>query len=104
LENSHRLSGESGRSLPQFHGCSPKEVGGERLDVGRAIAQWRNLNREAVQSVVEVFPKAALGGDAPQVAIGGGNHPHIHADLAGSTDALEGFLRRQDSSVIGARR
>jgi hypothetical protein len=50
---------------------------GNRQDVGTALAQRGHAQGDASDAVVQVFAEAARAHVLLQVAVGGGNHPHI---------------------------
>ena len=53
------------------------------------LAQGRNPDREDVQPVVEVGAEAAVGRHRPEVAVGGGDQPHVHLALVRRAEPLE---------------
>jgi hypothetical protein len=50
------------------------------------LSQRRHANREPVQAVIEIRSKTPLSDSSFQVAIGCGDHPHIHCFLMARAD------------------
>src|SRR5437867_506337 len=57
-----------------------QEAPRQRKDVSRPIAQQRQSDGNHFQTVIEVFPKAALSNFMLQIAICGGNKPDVDGD------------------------
>jgi hypothetical protein len=55
------------------------DVEHQRLDVIAAVAQRRHFDLPDVDAIQEVFAERALGDHVLQVAIGRGDHAHVHA-------------------------
>src|SRR5262249_59471288 len=64
----------------------------------RTMAERRALDGDDVEPTKEVFAETALGDERRQIAIGRGNHPHVHLDRLASAHALDDLLlqRAQD--------
>ncbi len=76
----------------------------QRRDIRRTLAQRRHRDREDVQPVEQVFAKAAGFDVGDQIAIGGGDKPHVdlhglpradRLDFAFLDGAQEFHLRRR---------
>ena len=66
-----------------------QEMFHEERNVVATLAQRRQLNRNHVQAIEQIFAKRA-GRDHPgEVRVRGGNHTHIHLDRLIVADALE---------------
>src|SRR5258708_13953819 len=66
-----------------------KEVLDQRGDIFPPLAERRNVDREYVQAVKEIFSKGAASDRTFQVAIGRGHHPHVRANRLASANPLE---------------
>src|ERR1700722_17554738 len=63
-------------------------------NVFAALAQRRHADRNHVQPVVKIFAKLVFGNGLIQIAVGGGDHPHIDGNLAGAAHRTHGpFLQ-----------
>ena len=61
----------------------------------------RHLNGKDVQPVKQVAAECTRGDGSLQVAIGGGDHPHIGPNGSGSSDALKFvFLKNPQKSNL----
>ena len=58
-------------------------------DVLAVFAQGRQAQIHHVQPIEEVFPEGSFADHRGQIAVGGGDQPHIHGDGDGATDALQ---------------
>ena len=65
---------------------------GDRRDVLGTLAQGSRLDREDIETEVEVLAEAPARHLGAQVAIGGGHHPHVDRTGARLADPLEGAL------------
>ena len=72
------------------------EVADEQRHVFAAFAQRRNLNGKNVEAIVEVAAKFAVGDEAREVAIGGGDDADVDGLGAIAAEAFE-FLLLQDA-------
>src|SRR5262245_42650951 len=61
----------------------------QRGDIFPPLAERRNLEREHVQAVKEIFSQGTTSDRTLQVAVGRGNHPHVRANRLRSADTLE---------------
>jgi hypothetical protein len=66
-----------------------EEVGCEEEDFGAAKAEWRDLDAEQVEAVVEVFAEGAKADGIPEVGVGGGDDPGIDGDELVAADASD---------------
>ena len=66
-----------------------QEVLGQRPDVLRPLAQRRHADRHHAQPVVEVLAELLLRHQRRQVAVGGRDHAHRHADGLLAAHAVE---------------
>ena len=69
-----------------------EQVLGERHDVGGALPEWREMDGEDGEAVVEVVAEGAGGDLGAQVAVGRGHDADVDADRARAADALEAAL------------
>src|SRR3989441_12806854 len=85
--------------LPQL----PPEVGDERLDQQRNVAgtlpQRGKPERNDVQAIEQVSPKATGPDGRVEVPVCGGDQAHVHADRVASADALQ-FLLLHDPQQL----
>ena len=89
------------RLAAEFSEKQIRQVG----DVFYVFAQWRYVNRNHVQPVVEVFAKRALLESGAQIAVGGCNQPHVHFNGSGAAEALEfAFLQHAQKFHLRGRR
>ncbi len=58
------------------------EMPGQKGNILAPLPQRRQLQGEDVQAIVEIGAKAAGGDGLFEIAIGGGDHPHV--DLQGA--------------------
>ena len=65
---------------------------GEQRDVFAALAQGGHADGNHAQPVVEVFAERAVGDLFVEIAVGGGNDPHVDGDLAGAAHRTHGAL------------
>ena len=49
------------------------------------LSQGGHANGNHVQAIIEIFAKSSFRYSLVQIAIGGGNHPHVNLDLAAAT-------------------
>src|SRR5262249_49922528 len=80
-------------------GESIHEVSDERRDVLGTLAQGRQVDREDVQSVVEVVAEAALVDHRKQIPVGRRDHAHIDLDRPRATEALELLLLKDPEEL-----
>ena len=71
-------------------------------DVVLALAQRRHLDRHDVQPVVEVLAELAGLDHRRQVAVGGGDQPHVDLDRPRAAEPLE-LVLLQDAQDLGLR-
>ena len=64
----------------------------QQRHVGGALAQWRRVQGQHVEAVVQIFAKAASGNLGLQVAVGGGNHAHVHGHGLGAAHRVDHAL------------
>ena len=64
----------------------------EQWQVFRAARQRRHLDREHVETVVEILAEAAVLDQLFEVAVGGGDDAHVALDALVAADPLEGAL------------
>jgi hypothetical protein len=67
-----------------------EEVLGKHLDVGRALAQRRQLDREHVQPVVQVLAELAFRDRLARLLVGGGDDAHVGGNRLRRSDPHEG--------------
>src|SRR5262249_24062993 len=79
------------------------EVPHQHGKVVAALAQRRQVDGEDVQPVVQVWPELPLLRPRLEVAVGGGDQPHVGADRLVAADALERLLL-QDAQQLGLQR
>ncbi len=73
---------------------------GQHRDIGAARAQRRQRDRHHVDPVVEVLAEALLGDLFGQIAIGGGDQPHVDVEGLVAADPPH-FLFLQHAQQLG---
>src|SRR5690606_31353398 len=53
------------------------------------LAQWRNMQAEHVETVIQVLTKLAAGAELGQIDLGGADHPHVQVYLLVAADTTE---------------
>ena len=81
---------------------SRQEVLGEQRDVPAALAQRRHVQRDHREPVEEVLAEAPGGDQVLEVAVGGGDHPHVDAHRLAAADPLEA-LALEHPQQLGLR-
>ena len=76
-------------SLPSRWAYLADEVVGQQEDVVLPLAERRQEDREDVDAVVEVLAEKSRLDERLQVAVGGGDDPHVGLDRAIAAHALE---------------
>src|SRR5215470_8604546 len=64
----------------------------QKRNVPRTVPQWRNPNRENVQSKIQILAKLFVPDHLFQVSVRGSHQPHIHALRASASQPLELLL------------
>src|ERR1035437_37609 len=72
----------------------------ERRDVLAPFAQRRQMQRENMQAVEQVTAEFFLFHRTNQIAIGGGDQPHVHMDRPRSSQAFK-LLVLQNTQQLG---
>jgi hypothetical protein len=81
------------------------EVVDQQRHVVQVLAQRRRADRDHVQAVVEVLAEAAGGDLLLEVAVGGGDHPHVDPHRALRADRLDlAVLQHPQHLGLGAGR
>ena len=81
-----------------------QEVLHEQRDVLLPLAQRRQLHRDHVQPVVQVLAELAVCDHPSEVAVGGGDHAHVHLDRVRVADPLELALLQHPQQLHLQRR
>jgi len=71
-------------------GLAGEEVFGQGDDVLASVAQWRDVNGEGGQAVVQILTELAFRDPVLHVAVGGGDNAHIDLDVFIAADAADG--------------
>ena len=98
----HRL-GQAHRAEAEATAREVREVRREQRDVLAPLAQRRHVQREHGQAVVEVGAEATALDLAGEVAVGGGDHPHVDVVRAVGADALD-LAALQRAQQLGLQR
>ena len=80
-----RSTGESG-----WRACVGEEALGEQGDVLAPVAQGGDLDGDDVEAVEEVLAERAGAGALAEVAVGGGDDPHVDRALLARADGAHG--------------
>jgi hypothetical protein len=75
--------------LSRFSCEMTDEVFDQQANVFSSFPQWRNLNRKNVETIKQIATKCTRGDGSLQVAIGGGNDPHVRSDRLIATHTLK---------------
>lgn len=78
--------------LAELGGGEGDEVFGEGVDVGGAVAERGDFDREGAEAEVEVGAEAAFLDFAVEVAVGGGDDADVGFESLFATEALKAFL------------
>ena len=71
-----------------------EKVLGERDDVGEAVTERRQRDRDDADPVVEVLAEASVADGGRQVAVGGGDDPDVDRDGAAADRGHDALLQR----------
>ena len=102
-----RLAGAFGEQLVGVFmgGAALNEAARQRQDVLAAFAQRRNVQRQHVQAIEQVFAEAPLGDFFAQIAVGGGDDAHVQLDVATPAQAFHpAFLQHAQQLGLQAER
>src|ERR1700730_1173969 len=75
--------------LSRFSCEMTDEVFDQQANVFSSFPQWRNLNRKNVEAVKQIATKCTRGDGGLQVAIGGGDDPHVSSNRLIATHTLK---------------
>src|SRR5580658_1251894 len=90
---------------PCFPRIAIQEIRHQQGDIFFSLPQSGHLDGKDVEPIIQVAPEGAGSDGSLQVAIGGGNNPHIGLRGAGSSDALKfAFLKNPQKRDLGFRR
>src|SRR2546427_605158 len=67
----------------------PDKMRGKLRNVFAAFRECGHLQWKDVQAVKQIFPESSFFDLLAQIAVGGGNDPHIHLDHSASTEPLD---------------
>ena len=87
LEHGQGLRGDAAHLLAELLAELLEEVGDEQRDVLAALAQRRQVDRDDVEAVEEVLAHRPLRHRRLEVAVGGGDEPHVGLDVLRVADA-----------------
>ena len=79
-QRTQRLGGNAVDIAPHPASNFKGESFHQQRDIFRALAQWRQMDREDVQSIVEIVTKFAIGDHLLQIAVSGCDQAHIGLD------------------------
>src|SRR5215203_135890 len=92
-----------GRQGEAGAGRGGEELAGEQEDVAAPLAQRRQLDLHHPQAEQQVLPEPALGGQRLEVAVSGGQHPHVHPHGLAAAKGLDDPLL-EDPQQLGLGR
>ena len=92
LQRGHGFIGDGRRTQALLGRITREEAVRERRNVVAPLCQRRHLHRDDVEPVEEILAEALLFHLIGQIARGGGNHAHVDADVARSSDADEALF------------
>ena len=84
-----RLRTQAQAAQPQAGAVLFEEVAGQQQHIATTLAQRRHRQRVNAQAVIQVGTKSSGTHLSRQVAVGGGDHPHVDAVFAIRTDPLQ---------------
>ena len=100
-----RLRGDLAHLPAQLPAAPPQVELDQQRQVLAALAQGGQVDGEDPQPVVQVQPELAFVRPGLQVAVGGGDQPHVGADRLGAADALERLLLQDPQELrLGRQR
>ena len=88
-QQAERFGGELAGLEAVFFGVELEEMRGEQRDILLAVAQRRQVERDDVEAVEEVFAEAALFDGLLQVDVGGGDDADVDLDFVGAAEMHE---------------
>src|SRR6185295_7097653 len=89
LEHAHRRIGDALDFLPEAGVVAAQEEIGELRDVLGALAQRRQLDRDDVDSIEEIFAEAAVLHRLLEIDVGGGDQAELGLDRLAAADPLD---------------
>ena len=92
ISNVQRIRADFLHFLAKLAAETMQEMFEQQQQIVAALAQCRQLDREAVQPVVEIAAKLIVGDHVLQIAIRGGDDAHIGLQRRIAADALEPLL------------
>ncbi len=84
-----RLRTQAQAAQPEPSAVLFEEVAGQQQHIATTFAQRRHRQRVNAQAVIQVGTKASGAHLSRQVAVGGGDHPHVDAVFAIRTNPLQ---------------
>ena len=78
IEQFHRPGRDRLQRAILFAGGARRKVARQRCNVVAPLAQRRHAQGHHIQSIIEIFAEGAGAHARREVAVGGGNHAHIH--------------------------
>ena len=84
-----RLRTQAQAAQPEAGAVLFEEVAGQQQHITTALTQRRHRQRVNAQAVIQVGTKASGAHLSRQVAVGGGDHPHVDAVFAIRTNPLQ---------------
>src|SRR5262249_10030668 len=83
---------QAAHPLPELPVEAVDEEGGENGNIPLALAERGQANRHHLQSIEEILAELPRTDCLIEIAMRGGDHPHVDADIRQTADALEGLL------------
>ncbi len=104
LQSRHEIGFEANRLFAKAGAFFGKE--GQQLHhVGIALTQGRRDHRQYVEAVIQVFTEPTCCNFGFQIAVGRGDHTHIHLHLARTTNRVNGaFLQHAQQLDLHVQR
>ena len=88
-QQSHGLGSDVGHGLGVLGGIPPEKVHGEDRDVLASLPQRRYVERHHAQTIEEILPELPARDQRPEIAVGGGDDPHVHPEAPGASHTLD---------------
>ena len=92
LQRDHRIGRDLGRGHTAIGGVMRDEMRDQRRDILTPFGEWRDLNRDDVESVIEILAETAFRNLVRQVTRGRRDDADIDLDDACTADASEALV------------
>src|SRR5882724_9157270 len=101
-QHPHRVWRNSRDRLSGFAGKSSDEESNKFRNVFAALAEWRDVNGDNIQAIVQIFTKGSRLKRGAQILVGRRNKPYIHFERARAAKTFE-LVTLQNSEQLHLR-